>query len=78
MSEIDIEELRRHGGLLMFRGVTDDTWATRLVLRGWPPEAAREMAGFLVGRIPTPPKWERLRGGQVSPLPEIHNEKLFD
>lgn len=66
MSEIDAETregLRRHGGLLMFRGVTDDTWATRLVLWGWPAPAARKMAAFLVGKEQTPPKWMEMVNG---------------
>lgn len=48
--------------MLLYRGLSEDVWTERFKLRGYPPEAAREMAGFLVGRIPTPPNWRDLLG----------------
>ena len=41
----------------LYRGESEEVWFRRLVLRGWPEEAARKMAAFLVGKEQTPPKW---------------------
>jgi hypothetical protein len=41
----------------LYRGLSEETWARRFVEAGWPEEAARKMAAFLVGKEQTPPKW---------------------
>ena len=46
----------------MFRGQTEDYVARRLVLRGWPEQAAKVMAAFLCDRKAQPPRWEDLHG----------------
>lgn len=48
----------------MFRGMTKEHIARRLVLRGWPEPAAEKMATFLCGGHEIP-RWEDL----VEPKP---------
>lgn len=47
--------------MTMFRGMTKEHIARRLVLRGWPDLAAEKMATFLCGGHEMP-RWEDLVG----------------
>ena len=45
-----------------FRGMSEDTVAAQLMLRGWPEEAARKTAAWLCDRHSQPPRWQELTG----------------
>lgn len=46
----------------MFRGESEQTLARRLVLRGWPEDAANRMAAWLCDPKAQPPRWYELTG----------------
>ena len=45
----------------MFRGMTAEHLARRLVLRGWPEATARLVAQWLCDRNAQPPRWEEIK-----------------
>lgn len=59
----------------MFRGVTADHFARRLVLRGWPEDAARRVAQWLCDRSAQPPQWHELA---TQEHPHVANEGETD